>query len=369
LKLTPLPGISGNPRIGSTLEVLTGSWDSGLSFSYQWMRQGQQIPNATKRNYVVKWQDLGQSISVAVTGIKAFFDPVTTVSASMEITTLPLTAPCGKSSKNMSLKEYSKINSPKITGPPNFGNSIKATKGVWSPGTAFCVFWLADNSPLAKANLNVYKIQSSDIGKTLNFVVVGSKGNASVIMISNPITILKGTFGRIQKPVLIGKAQVLETLSAEYKRWESGTRLKFNWLRNGSSIGWGKTIYTPNASDVGARLAFQVCGSKTFYTSQCVTSQETPPIEEAVISKIGSISITGSSLKVGSVLTATSTAWMQGVSLTYQWRLNGLPIEGSTNRQIVVQPEYLGKTLSFQIIATLEGYSTIVKFSKGKKIA
>ena len=100
-----------------------------------------------------------------------------------------------------------------------------------------------------------------------------------------------------------------------------------------------------------------------------MTSQETSPIKEAVISKIGSVSIIGSSFKVGSVLTANSTAWMQGVSLTYQWRLNGLPIDGSTNRQIVVQPEYLGKTLSFQIIATREGYSTIVKFSKGKEIS
>ncbi|MCW5954420.1 MAG: hypothetical protein KIT69_19385, partial [Propionibacteriaceae bacterium] len=62
------PSISGTPAVGSTLKASSGTWDtSGLSFAYQWLRDGAVINSATSASYQVVSGDAGKSLSVQVT--------------------------------------------------------------------------------------------------------------------------------------------------------------------------------------------------------------------------------------------------------------------------------------------------------------
>ena len=54
--------------MGSTLTAKPGTWSvAGLSYAYQWLRNGATISGATKATYKVVSADAGKSLSVRVT--------------------------------------------------------------------------------------------------------------------------------------------------------------------------------------------------------------------------------------------------------------------------------------------------------------
>jgi hypothetical protein len=81
------PAISGDAAVGSTLTANPGDWDSGMSFTYQWKRDGQPI--ATGSTYTTVTADVGHAITVAVTGAKLGYE--TTTQTSDPITVTPKT--------------------------------------------------------------------------------------------------------------------------------------------------------------------------------------------------------------------------------------------------------------------------------------
>ncbi|UJP39758.1 hypothetical protein [Cellulomonas palmilytica] len=63
-----LPAITGTTKVGKTLTASRGTWDSsGLTFTYQWLRNGTAISGATKNTYVLTSSDAGKKLSVKVT--------------------------------------------------------------------------------------------------------------------------------------------------------------------------------------------------------------------------------------------------------------------------------------------------------------
>jgi hypothetical protein len=78
------PAITGAAAVGSTLTANPGDWDSGMSFSYQWLRDGQPI--ATGATYTTVTADVGHAITVAVTGAKLGYDTATRTSDPVTVT-------------------------------------------------------------------------------------------------------------------------------------------------------------------------------------------------------------------------------------------------------------------------------------------
>lgn len=69
---TSKPWISGTRKVGKTLYARTGTWKpSGLTFSYQWYRNGKAISHATKSSYKLTKSDKGKRMSVRVKATKA----------------------------------------------------------------------------------------------------------------------------------------------------------------------------------------------------------------------------------------------------------------------------------------------------------
>ncbi len=70
---TALPQITGNPAVGSTLSASTGYWsgDDPISFSYQWLRDGQPIAGSTDATYTVSLVDQGHQLAAQVTATNA----------------------------------------------------------------------------------------------------------------------------------------------------------------------------------------------------------------------------------------------------------------------------------------------------------
>jgi hypothetical protein len=80
MAITATPLISGIPKVGNTLTVDVGTWESGATTSQQWRRNGSSISAATGTTYVLQQGDKGKRISVTVTAIKAGYTTVTATS-------------------------------------------------------------------------------------------------------------------------------------------------------------------------------------------------------------------------------------------------------------------------------------------------
>lgn len=79
---TDAPQISGKAVVGGTLTATTGTWDQpGLTFTYQWLRDGVPVTGATQARLLLGAADIGHRMSVQVTASRDGAAPGTARSA------------------------------------------------------------------------------------------------------------------------------------------------------------------------------------------------------------------------------------------------------------------------------------------------
>jgi hypothetical protein len=85
----PTPTIVGSNRVGQVLTASPGTWMSGATLTYQWLRGGTAISGATSASYTVLESDAGANISVAVRGSATAYASSTVTSTALKILTPP----------------------------------------------------------------------------------------------------------------------------------------------------------------------------------------------------------------------------------------------------------------------------------------
>jgi hypothetical protein len=84
---TAPPAITGDPAIGAKLTAEPGTWTGeGLSYAYQWQRDGADIAKATSAAYTVTKKDAGHALTVVVTATSS-------TGATASATSAPVTVP------------------------------------------------------------------------------------------------------------------------------------------------------------------------------------------------------------------------------------------------------------------------------------
>ncbi|WP_406871623.1 phage tail tube protein [Aminobacter sp. P9b] len=68
---TAVPAIGGIAQVGQTLTAYPGEWTGSPTFTYVWKAEGVAIPGATASTYVPVIGDVGDNITVTVTGTNA----------------------------------------------------------------------------------------------------------------------------------------------------------------------------------------------------------------------------------------------------------------------------------------------------------
>lgn len=81
--LTPVtPSVSGTRKVGYLLSAVRGEWKpAGVTYSYQWLRNGKAISGATGKTYRLRSIDRGDRIRVRVTGRKTGYYTASRLSA------------------------------------------------------------------------------------------------------------------------------------------------------------------------------------------------------------------------------------------------------------------------------------------------
>lgn len=174
-------------------------------------------------------------------------------------------------------------------------------------------------------------------------------------------------------PLVSGTPQAGETLTADSGSWDAGVALSFQWLADGLLVtGEQESSFYLTENEVGKRISVRVTGIKSGFTTVSRVSSPTdfvagdvetpdvPGLQDIVNSPTPSIS---GSPTVGSVLTVSVGVWDEGVTLSYRWHRNGVPIQAENDSQHIVSSEDSGTLLSITVTGAKDGFKTVSRTS------
>jgi hypothetical protein len=155
------PKISGTAKVGKLLKAKVGKWSPKPRFAYQWLRNGQVIPGATRATYRLVGADAGKKISVTVAGSKAGYKTAAKTSAKTKAVTR------GKLIKK----------TPRITGAARVGQVLTATSASWGPAVAkpqLSYQWYRNGKKIPAALGATYQLLGADQGKRITVKATGT---------------------------------------------------------------------------------------------------------------------------------------------------------------------------------------------------
>jgi uncharacterized protein YjbI with pentapeptide repeats len=173
--LTPIPTVSGTNKVGQTLTTTSGNWDTGVTLTYQWLRDGVAIAGAASASYVLTPGDFGRSVGVEVTGTLNGY-----------VTASKTSTPIKVSSGLMA------TSTPKISGTAKSGSTLKVTSVSWVKGAKITYQWLSNGVAIKGATKSSLKISSTLKGKKISVKVTQSAtGYTTATKTSATVTVSK----------------------------------------------------------------------------------------------------------------------------------------------------------------------------------
>ena len=353
LVLTPTPTITGSATVGSTLTAVAGTWDAGVTLAYQWNSNGSPISGATSSTYAVQPGDLGNSITVSVTGSAPQASSVTQTS----------------SGSTIGAGTLSTTPTPTISGSATVGNTLTAVPGSWGAGVTLAYQWNSNGSAISGATSSTYAVQPGDNGDTITVSVTGSAtGYNSATKTSAGSLIAPGSLTLTPKPTFTGGPAVGNTLTAVPGTWDAGVTLGYQWYLNGAPIsGATSSTFTLVQADLNGSIVVKVTGSLAGYTS--VTKASSAATVLLKIPVTPTPTFTGT-VATGAKLTAVPGTWTKKVKLSYQWLRNGTAIAGATGKTYTLTVADFGQQVSVAVTGTLAGgYLTTTQTSTSSTVA
>jgi hypothetical protein len=148
-------------RAGQTIKAAPQAiWEPGVSATFQWRLDGNDIPNANSLTHHVLDSEIGHELTITATLTK------TNVSATTQSVT-----------KTVLGRLLKLIPTPKITGQPVSGKTLRVSAGKWDSGTRLTYQWLRDGIEISGATATNYPLTSQDVGHLITVKVTGTKSN------------------------------------------------------------------------------------------------------------------------------------------------------------------------------------------------
>jgi hypothetical protein len=164
------PDLKGQFAVGRNVSAVVTSMGSGVSYTYQWLRDGVPIEGAITRKYVLTASDANKTVAFRVCGSKLFFETACLVSNSNMVALGDLNPKPAPVFKWTSVK---------------VGAIMQGRPGTWDSGVSLSYSWLRDGVEIAGENDITYRLTAADRGHSINFKVVAQKfGYSNVIRTS-----------------------------------------------------------------------------------------------------------------------------------------------------------------------------------------
>ncbi|MET1038916.1 MAG: CHAP domain-containing protein [Aeromicrobium sp.] len=161
-------------------------------------------------------------------------------------------------------------------------------------------------------------------------------------------------------PSVSGTLRYGGTLTASPGAWSpTPSAFQYQWIVGGVDVaGATATTFKPRPQDVNQSVSMRVRAAKGGYTAAFATSVPTAALAPAPMSVSVRPAVTGTA-RVGQQLTATTGTWSRtGLSFSYQWLAEGLPLDGATGAAYALRTADVGKTLTVEVTARRDGFVT-----------
>ncbi len=367
VSLTAPAAPAGTLQDGSTLTPDTGSWDSAVTYAYQWERcpgtatgiSANCTPIGNRVTYTLTAGDIGDTVGVTITATSAGGTTVVNSPVTGVVVGQPL----------------SNTTAPSISGNPQVPNTLSANPGSWSVALSSATYeWDRCGADGVTGCATIiagtahYTLTAADAGHTIVLIAdVTSPGRAGSAQ-SPPLTVQTQPLPEATiMPTVSGTATRTFTLGATGGSWtNSPTGLTYQWERcNASGAGCtaipGATqlTYQLAAADEGFRVTVAVTATNT---SGAGTAAATPSAVVAGLPPVNTHDPALSSLAVQQSVPvgAAGAAWQATSDTTYrtQWdRCNSSgascsPIGGAAASGYTPIAADVGHTLVAVITAT-----------------
>ncbi len=346
------PRLTGAPRYYEFLTVPDPGWRPRPVLTYQWLRDGVPMPDASGPTYQLRGRDIGHRVSVQVTGSRDGY-------ASRQQVTLAR-GPVGEGRLDPSPK-------PTISGTPAVDGYLTASAGEWGPAPAtFAWQWFSDGRPIRGATDSSYRLTVSDLGQriwvdlvaTSEFFTPAKRTSASTAAVA------PGELTRTPTPLYHGIAQVGRTITALPREWGPGrVDLAFQWFRGRKPIkGATDRKYVVAPGDLDRLLRVRVTGTEHGYREASRISGYTDRIAPGDLSP-GLPVLTGLPV-MGETLTLDPGEWGPGkVGLDYQWFRDGEALDRAVGDSYTLSQLDVGHVVSVRVTGHRRGYTTAEAWS------
>ena len=132
-------------------------------------------------------------------------------------------------------------------------------------------------------------------------------------------------------------------------------------MRDGVKInGAASASYVLTPGDFGRNVCVEVTGALAGYATVSKASAQVKVA--AGLMMINTPKVSGTA-KSGNTLKVTTSAWVKGSKITYQWLSNGAVIKGATSSSLKISSALKGKKISVKVTQSATGYTTATKTS------
>ena len=240
---TEAPSIEGTAQVGVPLSATKGAWSPKATVSYQWVVDGELVPDATESTFTPRPQDIGKRVTVEVTATRTGYLAASVSSPE----SAPTLAGVMKNHR-----------APVVSGHAVVGRTLSTTDGSWSiTPDSFDYQWYAGHHAIDGATHATYVVSPAEAGHKIH-VVVTAKHEGYTSLRAGSATTDRVVFGRISfdKPTIRGHAVVGRTLTARLESLQpTAATPHYAWYRDGDPIrGAHSATYVVQEADLGHRV-------------------------------------------------------------------------------------------------------------------
>jgi len=347
LTSTPKPSVYGVPAAGLVVAGSTVGWDEGVSFEYQWLRDGVVIDGAVSASYKLTGLDAGHNVSVLVTGSKQGY-----LTKSLE--SEPVTVGLGTQVWSQE---------PELFGEAKMPSSMTVrTSDEYDAD--FEYQWFRNGRPVEGATSSSYQFTAEDAGTTMRVLTrVRVAGFKDAYFTSRSFIVSAGSIVPLSSPAISGAAKVGSSLTADLGSWPAGVVSSVQWFRGSSPIASAtKTTYVLTAADYGHQISIRVKATLAgFDASVAVAYADVVSLGDLVA---GVTSVSGTAL-FGKTLKADTGSWTAGTTFSYKWFADGQLIPEASKSSLYLGSSLVGKAIQVIVSGSKEGYRSVEKLSAG----
>jgi len=156
------PTSTGDSTVGSKLTAVLPDYTTiGLTFGYQWIRNGVAITGATKSTYVLSAADLGKEIRISVTATKSGYTKLVVSGVCCDLITAGT---------------LNSLATPTISGTKKVGSTLTVKTAKWSAAAVTTRYeWSADGEVVQLSTSATLKLSWLERGTKITVRALGAK--------------------------------------------------------------------------------------------------------------------------------------------------------------------------------------------------